>query len=399
MKIVHIADLHLGYKQYQRQTVNGLNQREADVAVAFRRAIAKIIEIKPDIVLFAGDVFHTVRPPNHAILHAFLEFSRLVQALPDADIVMIAGNHDAPRVTESGCILRLFNVLGIHVVDSAAQRLSLRGGEVEVLAVPKTVNMERPEMIPSGSARRNILLIHGEVEDVVPAYAAGTERAELGIRRRDLHFDRWDYVAFGHHHVYHPLAKNAFYSGSIEYTSSTLWSEVSPSDAGAPKPKGFIEHDLDTGAHTFHPLELARLVIDMPVIHGLNMSGEELNAAIREAVQSSDGGIADNIVRLVVRDVPRHILREIDQKMLREFKRKALHFQLDTRRPDVLRLSAVQGSGAPGRRASLADTVRAHLRGRSVAPGVDRDQLVDLGLKYLSEAETVTLQAAALEST
>src|SRR5205085_3063549 len=73
MKIVHIADLHLGYKQYQRQTANGLNQREADVAIAFKRAIAKIIEIKPDIVLFAGDVFHTVRPPNHAILHAFLE--------------------------------------------------------------------------------------------------------------------------------------------------------------------------------------------------------------------------------------------------------------------------------------------------------------------------------------
>ena len=398
MKIVHIADLHLGYKQYQRQTANGLNQREADVAIAFKRAIAQIIELKPDIVLFAGDVFHTVRPPNHAILHAFLELSRLVQALPDADIVMIAGNHDAPRATESGCILRLFNVLGIHVVDSEAQRISLRDGSVEVLAVPKSVNAVRPEMVPLGGAKHSILVIHGEVEDVVPAYAAGTDRAEMGIKRKDLHFDRWDYVAFGHHHVYHPLAKNAYYSGSIEYTSSTLWSEVSASDIGAAKPKGFIEHDLDTGAHAFHRVELARSVIDMPVIHGLNMSGEELNAAIREAVESYDGGIADNIVRLVVRDVPRHILREIDHKMLREFKRKALHFQLDTRRPDVMRLSAPHGSGAPGRRASLADTVREHLRGRGIVPGVDREQLVELGLKYLSEAETVTLQAAVVET-
>jgi DNA repair exonuclease SbcCD nuclease subunit len=220
----------------------------------------------------------------------------------------------------------------------------------------------------------------------------------MGIKRKDVHFDRWDYVAFGHHHVYHPLAKNAYYSGSIEYTSSTIWSEVSASDIGAAKPKGFIEYDLESREHTFHTLELSRSVIDMPVIHGLNMSGEELNAAIREAVESYDGGIADNIVRLVVRDVPRHILREIDHKMLREFKRKALHFQLDTRRPDVLRLSAAPGSGAPGRRASLADTVREHLRGRATVPGVDRDQLVDLGLKYLSEAETVTLQAAVVET-
>lgn len=397
MKIVHIADLHLGFKQYQRQTPNGLNQREADVAVAFKRAISKIIEIKPDIVLIAGDVFHNVRPSNPAILHAFLEFSRLVHALPDTDVIMVAGNHDSPRSTETGSILRLYGNLGITVVDSEPQRVSLRDGAVQVLAVPKTLNLVLPSMTPVEGALHNILLIHAEVEDVVPSYAVGTDRAGLGLKKSELHFERWDYVAFGHYHVYLPLARNAFYSGSLEYTSSDFWSETRASDLSAAQRKGFIEYNLETREHTFHPVEMMRSVIDMPAIQGSGMSAEELNAAIRLAVESCDDGIADNIVRLVVRDVPRHVLREIDHKALREFKRSALHFQLDARRPDVMRHSA-SGSGAPGRRASLADTVRDHIRSRSVVPGVDKDSLVALGLKYLSEAETVAISSAVVES-
>ncbi|MBA2688794.1 MAG: DNA repair exonuclease [Gemmatimonadaceae bacterium] len=396
MKIVHLADIHLGFKQYQRQTPNGLNQREADVAVAFKRAISKIIEIRPDIVLIAGDVFHNVRPSNPAILHAFLEFSRLVHALPDTDVIMIAGNHDSPRSTETGSILRLYGNLGIKVVDDDVQRIPLREGAVQVMAVPKRLNLSLPQLVPAEGEHYNVLLIHGEVEDVVPAYAAGTDRAVLGIKKKDLYLDRWDYVAFGHYHSYLPLAKKAFYSGSLEYTSPDFWAETRASDLGAAKSKGFIEFDLETKEHKFHAIELMRSVVDMPMIHGHGMSAEELNAAIREAVESCDGGIADNIVRLVVRDVPRHVLREIDHKALREFQRKALHFQLDARRPDVMRHQAT-GSGAPGRRASLADTVREHLRSRAIVAGVDRDSLVDLGLKYLSEAENVAIPAAVTE--
>jgi hypothetical protein len=44
-------------------------------------------------------------------------------------------------------------------------------------------------------------------------------------------------------------------------------------------------------------------------------------------------------------------------------------------------------SGAPGRRASLADTVRESLRARNISSDIDRDVLVTLGLKYLEQAE------------
>jgi len=397
MKIVHLADVHLGFKQYQRQTPNGMNQREADVAVAFKRAVSRIIELRPDIVLVAGDIFHNVRPSNPAILHAFLEFSRLVQSLPNTDVVMVAGNHDTPRTSETGCILRLFIQLGIEVVDGDSRRIALKNGAVQVLAVPDLPGSVRPELLPLPGARYNILLVHGEVEGVLPAYALSADRAAMEIKRSELHADSWDYIALGHYHVYHPVGHNAYYSGSLEYTSPNFWSEIKTQETARIQGKGFIEHDLDTGEHRFHTIEPPRSVVDMPVLNGSGMSAEELNAAIRHAVESCDGGIAEKIVRLIIRDVPRHVLREMDHKTLREYKRKALHFQLDARRPDVLRHES-KGSGAPGRRATLADTVRDHLRSRAIVAGVDRGQLVDLGLRYLSEAETMTLPSAIAEA-
>ena len=75
------------------------------------------------------------------------------------------------------------------------------------------------------------------------------------------------------------------------------------------------------------------------------------------------------------------------ESALREYKRKALHFHLDTRRPEIVRPE--RGEGGPGRRASLADTVRDKLRSRPITENIDREALVELGLHYLREADLV----------
>lgn len=383
MKLVHLSDLHLGFRQYQRQTQYGLNQREADVANAFRKVIDSVIEIRPDLILIGGDVFHAVRPTNPAILHAYSQFERLVQMLPDAIIVMVAGNHDTPRTTETGWILRLFRSLGITVVDEAARRISFRDGELSVFAVPSVVS-PRPDYKPDANARYNVLLLHDQVEGVVNRFGA-LERPGGNLRVSDIGAEHWSYVAMGHYHVYTQVAPNAWYSGSIEYTSTNIWGEVDEERQKRISGKGFIEHDLATGKHRFHTLSLARRVVDLPQIEAAGMTSAELSDAICAAVDACEGGIDDRIVRLILRDVPRHILRDIDHRRIREFKRRALNFLLDARRPEPVRL--LTASGAPGRRASLAETVRSMLETRDVTPGIDRQSLVDLGLHYLNEAD------------
>ncbi len=384
MKLVHLSDLHLGFRQYQRQTDRGLNQREADVAKAFQKAIERIIEIKPDVILIGGDVFHAVRPTNPAILHAYTQFSRLVESLPDAAIVMVAGNHDTPRTTETGWILRLFSSLGITVVEEGPKHL--RFGDLSVLAVPSFPEIDPRSLNPDETARYNVLLMHSllnEMAERIGPHAVSPKNPSLSA----VGPDRWNYVAMGHYHVYEKLAPNAYYSGSLEYTSSNIWREV---DEEAKRPegergKGFIEHDLATGAHKFHVLPLARRVVDIRQIEGAGKTAAELSEAICAAVDGCEGGIDDRIVRLIVRDVPRHILRDLDHRKLREFKRRALNFLLDARRPDPVRLESA--GGAAGKRASLAETVRQMLESRAVTPGIDRKTLVDLGLHYLNEVD------------
>ncbi|MFN8666397.1 MAG: DNA repair exonuclease [Gemmatimonadaceae bacterium] len=385
MRLVHLSDLHLGYRQFQRQTPAGINQREADIATVFRGVVDRVIALAPDIVVIAGDIFHNVRPPNPAILHAFSQFARLTQSLPQAIVVLVAGNHDSPRAAETGCILRLFAPLGIHVVDGEAQRLAFPERDLSILAVPDTGVPQRVQLDPDASVSCNVLVLHGEVEGILPAAAVHAERTAVAITPEELGAARWSYVALGHYHVYRQVAPNAYYCGSLEYTSANPWGELAEEKAAKLPGKGFLEYDLATGKRTFHPIKPARPLLDLAVIQARGMAASDIDAAIKANVARIPGGIEDKIVRQVVRDVPRHIAREIDHKLLRELKKRALHFHLDTRRPDILRASVGQGSA--GRRASLMDMVRDKLRGRPLTSDIDREHLVERGLAYLAEAE------------
>lgn len=393
MRLVHLSDLHLGYRQYQRLTPGGINQREADVAGTFRRALEKTIALSPDLVVIAGDVFHNVRPTNPAILQAFQQFARLRAALPAAEVVMVAGNHDTPKTAETGCILRLFRELGVHVVDGTAERLAFPEKELSVLAVPDVPGAANAvALTPDPAARYNVLLLHGEVEGMLPPYAAAVDRAATEITREQLRADQWSYVALGHYHVYREIDPNAFYAGSIEYTSANAWGELVEERQARVPGKGIIERDLETGAQTFHHLPPARPLLDLPAIVARSMTAADLDAAIRQSVDAAPGGIDEKIVRLVVRDVPRHVARELDHKALREYKRRALHFHLDTRRPEIVRHV---GQGAPGRRPSLAETVKEKLETRLLTSDIDRASLVALGLRYLEEANVAAMAAPA----
>jgi DNA repair exonuclease SbcCD nuclease subunit len=362
------------------------------VAQSFTRAIDKVIELAPEMVLIAGDVFHQVRPTNTAILHAYLLFARLRAALPQTEVVIIAGNHDTPRSAETGCILRLFAPLGIHVVEAEPRALEFPELDLSVLAVADS-QYPRPKLVPTSARRWNVLLLHGEVEGMLGPFSTTHEMATQEIPQEDLHTSRWDYIALGHYHVYRRMAPNQFYSGSLDYTSTNSWGErIEEEMAGVPG-KGIVEHDLATGTHTFHPLQPSREFVDLPMVSARGLTTEEVNARIAAVVEACPGGIDDKVVRLVIRDLPRHITRQLDHKQLREFRRRALHFHLDTRRPEIIRSV---GHGAPGRRPSLADFVRDKLRERVVPADLDRDALVTLGLRYLKDAEERDSPSAAL---
>jgi exonuclease SbcD len=393
MRLVHLADLHLGFRQYQRLTPSGINQREADVAATVLRATAQIVDLAPELIVIGGDIFHTVRPSNPAIVHAYRVLMQLRDRLPDTPIVMVAGNHDAPRTAETGCILRLFREIGVFVADAKAELFTFPQQSLAVLAVPDVPGIDRPPLVPPDGFTHRVLLMHGEIAGLLPAHAASADRAAIEIQPAELHAEQWSYVALGHYHVYREVATRAYYSGSLDYTSSNPWGELREEKEQRIPGKGFIEHDLVSGAHRFHSVQPARPLLDLEYVDASGMSAQDLDSAIKARVDTAPGGIDDRVVRLTVRNVARHVVRELDHAALRDYRKRAMHFHLDTRRPDPLPRRAGDGSGGRARRATLPELVAERLRERALPADVDREQFVALGMRYLKQAEDAAVAA------
>ncbi|MGE5800938.1 MAG: metallophosphoesterase family protein [Gemmatimonadota bacterium] len=393
MKLAHLADLHLGFRQFDRQTAKGANQREVDVAEAFRRAVDDMLEQQPDLIVIAGDLFHSVRPTNAAILYCFRQLHRLRTGLPNAPVVIIAGEHDTPRSTETGSILRLYEALGVEIAVEEARRIVLPRLDCAVLAVPQQAlaKADRPALRPEpGGPTLNVLVTHGVYGGL------GEERGtmEYGgaeLTRELLAPEKWDYIALGHYHTAQSVATNAWYAGSLEYLPPNPWGQLQDEAAQRAatkgrkerKGKGYLLVDLPGARVTFRAIEPARRHIDLPFIQAAGLNAKELDAGIAERVNAVK--IDDQIVRLVVWDVERATARDLDHAAIRAYKARALNFQLDLRRPQAQRTGTA--GGEPGvRRQTLAETLREFLGRRPLDAELNRETFIKLGVDYLEAA-------------
>jgi len=387
VKLAHIADSHLGIRQYHRQTPTGINQREADVANAFRGVIDDVIAQRPDVVVIAGDLFHSVRPTNAAIVFAFRQFQRLREALPKAPVILVAGNHDTPRSSETGSILRLFEELGVSVAADVARRFEFPELDLSVLAVPHQALVDPAELQirPDGPAKYQVLAIHAEVQGLLPPDRPSLEYGGVIVTPEQVGSGGWSYVAWGHYHVRHQVRPREWYPGALEYTSTNIWGERAEEEANGIPGKGWLLVDVASGEVTPHLVQHARRVIDLPPIYADGLDASQLDAAIADRVASVEGGIAQQIVRLVVHDVPRPVAREVNHAQIRAWKASALHFHLDLRRPARIRLV---GAGAPGRRQTLPELVHDWLVHRVLPGEIDRERFVSRGVELIEQVDS-----------
>ena len=92
MRFFHLSDLHIGLKLINRDL------KEDQQYILKRIAEAAETE-RPDAVIIAGDIYDKSIPSADAVEVFDTFVSDLRKAVPDAEIMMISGNHDsAPRV-------------------------------------------------------------------------------------------------------------------------------------------------------------------------------------------------------------------------------------------------------------------------------------------------------------
>ena len=102
---VHAADLHLGYSQY------GLEARREDFDKAFQELVDKTIELKPDFMILAGDLFHQARPSNATLENAIKNFNRLRET--GIPVLTVDGSHDCAPNVITGTILNPLDSAGL----------------------------------------------------------------------------------------------------------------------------------------------------------------------------------------------------------------------------------------------------------------------------------------------
>jgi hypothetical protein len=397
VKLAHLADLHLGFRQFDRQTPRGTNQREADVAEACRRAVDDLLEQRPNLIVIAGDIFHSVRPTNAAILFCFQQLQRLRSGLPDTPIVAIAGEHDPPRSLDTATILRLYEALGVDIAVDAARRIVFPKLDCAVLAVPQQAlaQADRPALRPEpGGPTLNVLVTHGAHGGL------GEERGTLEyggveLTRELLAPEKWDYIALGHYHTARSIATNAWYSGSLEYLPPNPWGQIEDEAEQRRRGKGYLLVELPGARVTLRPIAPVRRHLSLPPIQGAGLSAKELDEQIAARIAAAKPSIDDQVVRLVAWDVQRATARDLDHAAIRAYKARALNFHLDLRRPEIPRISGLSGAGAAGKRQTLSETLREFLGRRPLDAELNRETFVKLGVEYLDSVARADSEGGA----
>jgi DNA repair exonuclease SbcCD nuclease subunit len=373
LRICHVADVHLGYRRYNKLSKTGLNQREVDVNLAFQEVIRRIILLKPDVTIIAGDLFHAVRPSNAIVTFCFRQLRRLARETK-APVILVAGNHETPKRIDTGSVLQLFGEIeGVHVADSKPEIFTFVDRGCAITCLPHAALVGRGDLMLRADDRcpHNVLVVHAQVNERWVSEFGGEE-----VELKELSPHEWDYIALGHVHIQRPVALNAAYSGAIEHTSNNIWSE-------ATQPKGFLEVELPSGKRTFHPLTSPREVAVLEAVDAEHLDPQQLTALVLERGMSVPGGLDGKIVRMEIRNISRETYRSLGHKEIRELRAKAHNFTLDIAFASPAHASAtVLQPGKGLLRDQLLDFCK-----KTEVPGVAVEELSGVLASYLTRLE------------
>ncbi|MDR0901106.1 MAG: DNA repair exonuclease [Methanobrevibacter sp.] len=246
MKFAHLADTHLGYRQY------GLLEREEDFCNVFEEIIDKIIEERVDFIIHSGDLFETAKPSPNALL----VFQEQLMKIKKADIPFyaIAGNHDTIMRQNALPPQVLYKKLGLTLIspnNSIVNSFFLKENNIFIGGTPfipksqenylkdklnhlsKEANSYSENNSSNGNNPKKILVSHQGIDKYLPF------QYELEIADIPTNFN---YYAFGH---VHNRILDDFGEGKLAFPGSTEIWKVNELADYKKRGKGFYIVDID----------------------------------------------------------------------------------------------------------------------------------------------------------
>lgn len=234
MKIIHLADLHLGKR------VNEFSMCE-DQKYIINQILEIIDEKKPDCIIIAGDVYDKSVPPVEAV--ELLDYFLIQLSNRKLPVFIISGNHDSPeRLAFGSSLMESSQVFVSPAYDGTVKKITLNDefGAVNFYLLPfikpTTVRQFFPEEkiedyndavkaalknLSLNKKERNVLVAH---QFVTGAQTCDSEEKFVGGMDNvsaELFFD-FDYTALGHIHGPQKIIReNIRYSGTpLKYSFS-----------------------------------------------------------------------------------------------------------------------------------------------------------------------------------
>ncbi|NJP39520.1 exonuclease SbcCD subunit D [Oscillospiraceae bacterium HV4-5-C5C] len=88
MKLFHLSDLHIGLKLFNRDLAE-------DQTYILDQVIAIAARQQPEVIMIAGDIYDKAVPSAEAVAIFDHFISGLTRAVPQAELMIISGNHDS----------------------------------------------------------------------------------------------------------------------------------------------------------------------------------------------------------------------------------------------------------------------------------------------------------------
>lgn len=215
MKIIHFSDTHLWI--WLENTI-----RENDFYNNFELVIDDILEKNPDIVIHSWDLFHNSKPSNKAISIVVKNFLKLKEK--NIKVIIIAWNHDTPRLSTTTHPFEIFNSFENFFVYFEAEVSVLDIDDYRFVCLPHI----HDENIFKEKFKKWIELINKNKKNIFISHfwLASSDYDEytdeisgVNISVSDLKLlKNFDYVALWHYHKNFCMW-NICYAWSIERTS------------------------------------------------------------------------------------------------------------------------------------------------------------------------------------
>ncbi|MBF6614256.1 MAG: exonuclease SbcCD subunit D [Chloroflexi bacterium] len=343
LRILHLADIHLGMENYGRiDPVTGLSSRLGDFLKSLNQALDWALENDVHLVLIAGDIFKN-RDPTPTVQR---EFARSIHKLSAAGMptFILVGNHDVPNAFQRANTVEIYSTLAVPQVTIAQQPgthiVETRAGPLQIVALPWISrsyllrDRERRNLDPDALNRELLAMIENFIDNsakkldpsmptVLTAHASvqgavlSSEKdimlgQDVVLPKSVVANPHFDYVALGHIHKYQVLSlqrPTMVYPGSLERI-----------DFGEEREKkGFVSVEIDEpGAegmrevrHTFHEVR-ARRFLTIKVSAACDFPTEEVLRRIEEREVEIEGAV----VRLIIETTPEH-QRDLRQDEIR----------------------------------------------------------------------------------